>query len=173
MWEVCLLCGRRAGKLFPELISYMSTKVWNISSLVRSAKNLLPKLAQDVYLAEWGSKSSSDSVFLCFIVVILLFWSVLLARFWQHGHLVCNKTAWFLQCATKKCLWQRYQKHLVTAYCVWKMRFYTITCFCSSVQHRSSMWCASTAMILSSSIRWSVAWTGPSPLLLEKATGWM
>lgn len=65
------------------------------------SKNLLPKLTQDVYLAEWGSKSSSDSVFLCFIVVILLFWSVLRARFWHHRHLVCNKTAWFLQRATK------------------------------------------------------------------------
>lgn len=65
------------------------------------SKNLLPKLAQDVYLAEWGSKSSSDSVFLCFIVGILLFWSVLRTRFWHHRHLVCNKTAWFLQRATK------------------------------------------------------------------------
>ena len=37
----------------------------------------------------------------------------------------------------------------------------------------SSTWCPSTAAILSSSGRWREDWTGPSPQLLGRATGWM
>lgn len=34
-------------------------------------------------------------------------------------------------------------------------------------------WCPSTAVTLSSSGSWRAAWTGPSPLLPGRATGWM
>lgn len=84
---------QKSRKAAPRTYQSICAPKYKTSPALSGQRKSCAELAQDVYLAEWGSKSSSDSLFLCFIVVILLFWSVLWARFWQHGHLVCNKTA--------------------------------------------------------------------------------